>query len=448
MRVIMFGINHRTAPLEIREKLSSSGDSLSTDLNLLKSKYPKAEIVLVSTCNRTEYYFARPSHDDPQLDDLRTYLAEHKQIPLEQLTAASIHREQQAAIQHLLHVAAGLDSMVLGETEILGQIKRSYETATHLNTVGPILHSIFQQSLAAAKQVRSQTGIDSGRLSIGSVAVDFARQIFANFKDKNVLAIGAGEIAKVTLTHIKQLKPKSICIVNRSIDNATKLAESLHLPASSNPVRNWEELDEMLVTADIVISSTASPTPILQLDSFRPTLKRRRNRPLFLLDLAVPRDIDQAIGSLTNVYLYNVDDLQSVIADTHEQRAEHIETCELYLEQVAKTCMAQINNRDIGQLVKQLRHRLHDIGLLETQRTINKLNAAYPHEENSEAQRLLDEHTHRLINKILHLPLSQLDHNDPDAPLGFYASALRRLFDLESSSTSPNQNNENHTPTL
>ncbi|QDU33702.1 Glutamyl-tRNA reductase [Poriferisphaera corsica] len=437
MRIHMFGINHRTAPVDIREQLSATGDSLAQDITTFNEAFPNTELVILSTCNRTEYYFARSTHEAPQIDELRKFLATLKQISVDQLTASSIHREQQAAIQHLLHVATGLDSMVIGETEILGQIKRAYETATQSNTVGPILHGVFQEAIAAAKQIRSQTGIDSGRISIGSVAVDFARQIFADFTDKNVLAIGAGEIAKVTLTHLRHLKPKSICIVNRSVDNATKLAEQLHLPAANNPVRNWEQMNELLVTADIVISSTASPTPILELESFKPFLKRRRNRPLFLLDLAVPRDIDPAIGSLTNVYLYNVDDLQSVIAETHDLRAEHIQTCESYLEQVAKTCMTQINNRDLGQLVRQLRHRLQDIGQLETQRTINKLSALYPHEEGAHAQKLLDEHTHRLINKILHMPLSQLDHNNPDAPLGFYASALRRLFDLDEQSTTP-----------
>ncbi|WP_432800088.1 glutamyl-tRNA reductase [Poriferisphaera sp. WC338] len=437
MRILMLGINHRTAPIDIREQLAVASTSLEADLIALKTAFPTTEFVLLSTCNRTEIYAARPTHDPPTIEQLRDHVAARKNIHTDKLTAASIHREQQPAITHLLHVAAGLDSMILGETEILGQIKRAYEFATEQQAVGPVLHKLFQQAIAAAKQIRTRTGIDTGRVSVGSIAADLAQQIFSDFTDKTILTIGAGEIAKVTLAHLKSLSPKKLYIVNRSQQRATELAESLSIPTGQGTVQNFDQLPELLVTADIVISSTASPHPILRVDDFKAINKRRRNRPLFIIDLAVPRDIDPAIASLSNIYLYNIDDLQTVITSSLDQRSDKLQTCQAYLAEVAATCMNQINNRDLGRLIKKLRTRLNDIGELEKERSLTKLNNLYPHADQSPAEKLLEEHTHRLINKILHLPLSQLDHGNPDAPLGFYASALRRLFDLDDADLSP-----------
>jgi glutamyl-tRNA reductase len=431
MRIVMIGINHRTAPIELREKLSLGSEKVQAALVELKRRYALSESVLLSTCNRTELYVARPTHEPPTAEMLREFLAACGGVTGADLTAASIHREQEQALYHLFRVSSGLDSMVLGEPQILGQVKRAYEMAAECSAVGPILHRIFQQAIATAKKCRSTTGIDAGRVSIGSVAADFARQIFSDFSDKTVLGVGAGEIAKVALRHLLGLAPKHVWLVNRSPERALALAETLSLVHPMSGARSWEQLDQLLVDADIVVSSTAAREPILTVAQFRPILKQRRNRPLFIIDIAVPRDVEPQIGSLTNVYLYNIDDLQSVVSTSYGQRQEQVKRCEAMIAEAVEACMAQVHNRDIGQLIHQLRMQLHDIGQAEQERTNRKLEAANGSADKEAMSALLAEHTHRVINKILHLPLSQLDQRKSEVPLAFYAAALRRLFKLE-----------------
>lgn len=429
MRIVMLGLNHRTAPVALREQLAMPSDRLTAFLAQLRTDFPDAQFVVLSTCNRTEIYTARPSHAPPCVDDLRAALAHQGNISVEDITAATIHREQEQAIAHLFRVCSGLDSMVLGETQILGQIKRAYETARDSDAVGPVLHKVFQSALSASRKVRAQTGIDAGRVSVGSVAVDFARQVFDDFSDKTIVGIGAGEMAKITLTHLRDVKPKRLWLINRTPDKAIELAQSLGLDANTGGPRAWDELDALLIEADVIVTSTGATEPIITAQRFKPLLRKRRNRPLFLIDIAVPRDVEQAVGGLSNVYLYNVDDLESVIAATHGQRQELVTQCNTLLADHVAACVSQLQNQDVGRLVRELRRRLMDIGDLERQRSGRKL--AQLNGDAAQAQKILDEHTHRLINKILHLPLSQLDHANPDAPLGFYAAALRRLFDLE-----------------
>jgi len=384
--------------------------------------------VIVSTCNRFELYTARPIHGKPTGDDLLTFLSERFGVPMGQIASASIHREQDQAVAHLFRVCCGLDSMVLGEPQVLGQVKRAYQTAAEGGTAGPVLHRVFQQAMATAKQARTETGIDAGRVSVGSVAVDLVRQVFADFADKTVLGIGAGEIAKLTLRHMMDLNPRRLWLVNRTAQRATDLAEAIHLPATVCGARPWEQLDELLTEADIVVTCTAAPEPILTPQRFKPILKRRRYRPLFVIDLAMPRDASPQLGSMTNLYLYNIDDLQSVVANSLGQRNEQAQACERHLAEAVTACMSQITHADLGQLIQKLRDKLNEIGRDERERTLKKLGQ---HPDPQVLDDALGEHTHRLINKILHMPLSQLNQHHSDAPLGFYAAALRRLFNLD-----------------
>jgi glutamyl-tRNA reductase len=427
MRVLFTGISHRTAAVQLRECFATGGDT-QTHLEAFRDRFPGCECVIVSTCNRFELYVARPLHGKPDADDLRTFLSERYGVPMDQVAEASIHREQDQAISHLFRVCCGLDSMVIGEPQVLGQVKRAYQMAAGCGTAGPVLHKVFQQAIATAKQARTTTGIDAGRVSIGSVAADLARQVFSDFADKTVLGIGAGEIAKLTLRHMMELAPKRLWLVNRTHHNAAELAETIHLPSAVGGARRWEELDELLVEADIVVTCTAAPEPILTHKRFKPILKRRRYRPLFVIDLAMPRDASPELGSMTNLYLYNVDDLQSVVENSLGQRGEQAQECERHITDAVTTCMSQITHADLGQLIRTLRTKLHDLGQDERERTLKKLAQQDDPQAMGDA---LDEHTQRLINKILHMPLRQLNQHSGDAPLGFYAAALRRLFDLE-----------------
>ncbi|MFW6060325.1 MAG: glutamyl-tRNA reductase [Phycisphaeraceae bacterium] len=433
MRIGLLGLNHRTAPIELRERVAMSEDALGALHEEMGRRFPTAEHVVLSTCNRIECYVARPSDDPPTIDALRALLAECAGVPTSELTAASIHREQEEALRHLFRVAAGLDSMVLGEPQVLGQVKRAYDLAVAHDSVGPVLHRVFQDALAAAKRVRTDTGIGSARVSVGSVAVDFARQVFEDFTDKTILGIGAGEMAKTTLRHLLDLQPRRLWLTNRSPQRAAELASALGLAGAAGGARHWEELDELLVEADVVLTSTGSEQPIVTPERFKPIAKRRRHRPLFIIDIAVPRDVAPAVGTARNVYLYNIDDLQTVMDAGADQRREQSAACEAQLNEAASACMHQVRYRDVGHLIRQLRQRLHDLGALEQQRTQRKLRQVADPETAEAINDLLDEHTRRLVNKILHLPLSQLDpkNGELDAPLGFYAAALRRLFDLD-----------------
>lgn len=449
MPFVVLGLNHRSAPVELREQVVFAGPDLSAALAELGKIPGIRESVIVSTCNRTEAYLARPAHDKPDTDDLIAYFSEYCGVERSTLSASIIRRENDQAIAHLFRVCIGLDSMVLGESQIVGQIKRAYGDAQQVGAVGPVLHRVFQQAIAVSKDVRSKTGIDTGRVSIGSVAVDFARQIFERFDDKTVVGIGAGDMAKLTLRHLASLNPAKLWVTNRTPQRAHAMLEKLRPVNTSAGVKPFEALDELLVEADIVLTSTGSTEPIITAQRFKPLLRRRRFKPLFIIDIAVPRDVAADVGGLNNVYLYNIDDLQGVVAANANQRSEQVQLCETLLLEEVRSCYAEMQNRDIGRLVKALRHRLHELGKLEHERTIRKLANASPEDVNA----LLEEHTHRLINKILHLPLKQLDQRSTDTSLGFYAAALRRLFDLKDDAgpqpppdTAPSEPNESPAP--
>lgn len=431
MRVMMLGVNHRTAPIQLRERLALEGEPLDRLMQWFRQMYPTVELVVLSTCNRTELYLARASHEPPTADDLRSLLQQVCGVDTAELVASTLVRENEQAAAHLFRVASGLDSMVLGEPQVLGQVKRAYEHAAAARTLGPALHRMFQQAIAVAKDVRTRTGIGEGRVSIGSVAVDFARQIFDRFDDKTIVGIGAGDMAKLALKHLHALQPARLWLVNRSPDRAQLLADRLGLAPPHGGVRPLDALNELLIEADIVLTSTASPLAIITVERFGSLLRKRRGRPLFIIDIAVPRDVEPAVGSLSNVYLYNIDDLQAVVGKTHENRGSQVQQAQQLLTEAVRACMSEIQNRDIGQLIRALRDRLHEVGQAEQARTLRKLAALPAGQVHADAAQLVEEHTHRLINKILHMPLSQLDSRKPDAPLGFYAAALRRLFDLD-----------------
>ena len=348
MRLLMLGFNHRTAPLELREALAFDNDRAAQAIRDLREAYPASECALISTCNRTEFYLARPIHDPPTIEDLRDFVMQQTGVEGDAVRSASIHREQDEAATHLFHVSAGLDSMVLGEPQVLGQVKRAYELADDCEAIGPVLHRLFQGAITASKSVRRKTGIDQGRTSVSSVAVAFAKNIFDHFGDKTVLAIGAGEMVKAALASLRRENPNRLLLINRTHQRAIDLASQLELTGSDHGARAWEDMDGLLVEADIVVSCTGATEPILTADRFRPLLKKRRGRPLFMLDLAVPRDLDPAIGAFRNVYLYNLDDLQKAVEETASGRRELVMECEELLKGHIDRCMGEIRHRDVG----------------------------------------------------------------------------------------------------
>lgn len=424
MHILCVGLSHQTAPVELREKLAMNDSQAAAAMSELAAAYPGAELAILSTCNRTEFYIARPLHGHPRLQEITGCLARRAGVEAAALSSCLYHHDNERAVRHLMRVTGGLDSMVLGENQILGQVRAAYDLAQQTGTVGSVLHRLFQASLAAGKTVRAQTGIGSGRTSVSSVAVDFARHLFSSFADKTVLAIGAGKMTELTLRHFMELRPKRLLVCNRTFSKAADLAGKF-----AGRAVPFESLDDHLIEADVVISSTGATQPIVTAACFKPLLKPRRFRPVFIIDIAMPRDFDPAVGDLSNVYLYNLDDLQKVIAEQAAGRSGQIGAAEAIIEPAVVECYAQVQTGDFAQLIRRLRDQLHAIGDAESQRALQKLRTA----DESRLQQALEEYTHRLINKILHKPLTELNKGREagGAEAALYATALRRLFDLD-----------------
>ena len=437
MRLLMIGMSHRTAGIELREQVAVTPDALPAWLTQFCRDFSAAgshlEAAMLSTCNRTELYVARPTHSEPTHEQMIDWLAKQTQTSQDAVRQACVLREQDAAVRHLFRVACGLESMVLGEPQILGQVRRAYEAAHEADTLGVALHRLFQQAVATARTARNETGIGNGATSVGAVAVRFAQQIFEHFDDKTIVSLGAGEMTKAMLRCLADLSPGRLPLVNRTPQRAAEMAAALENKARAE-ARPWESLDELIVDADILLTCTGSSEPILKASQFNAIARRRRHRPLLIVDIAVPRDVEPQVGGFANVYLYNLDDLQEAASGAAAQRAEAIAACESLIEQRVESCLREVQHQDVGQIIRQLRHRLGALGEQESQRTQRKLESLLPDGHHDPVAQMLDEHTRRLINKILHLPLSQLDPRDHDAPLGYYAAALRRLFDLDEKS--------------
>lgn len=421
MHLLCVGLSHQTAPVALREKVAFNDAAAEAALRDLQNLFPGAEIALLSTCNRTEFYIARPLHAHPRVEEIIGYVADARGVTMDQLAEVIVHNDNERTVRHLMRVAGGLESMVLGEYQILAQVKHAYDLAQRCGTVGKVLHKVFQSALATAKRVRNETRIGAGRTSVSSAAVDFARHLFHRFDDKTLLCIGAGKMTELTLQHFLELRPKGVMICNRSMDKARLLAEQYHGEAVE-----YAQLDDHLVAADLVITSTGSQEPIVTAAQFKGLLKRRRFRPLIIIDIAVPRDFEAEVGDLANVYLYNLDDLQRAIAEGMSQRSGEVAACELIIEQAVAECYDSVQSVDFADLIRQLRHQLQEIGEMEAGRTLNKLRTADP----AEYERIVAEHTNRLINKILHRPLSELGRSG-STQAAMYATALRRVFELE-----------------
>ena len=332
MSVVVIGLSHRTSPVELRERFAFTDEQIPAALKSLRDSGLASEAAILSTCNRVEIYAATPLAPEKALAELEKFLVAHHAfagaLGESLYTIAEPH-----SLHHLFKVAAGLDSMVIGETEILGQLKNSYELALKNNFTGVRLNKAFQRAFNVAKHIRTETNIQRGSVSVMSAAVELAEKIFSSLAEHEVLVIGAGETSEKTARALQSRGVKRITVTNRSPERAVALASELGQGATTVPFANWPEEFERI---DIAISSTASTDHILDRAKLEPLMKRRKNRPLLLIDIAVPRDIDPAVNELDNVYLYNVDDLQSIAAEYLKLRQEEVVRCEkIIAEKVA-----------------------------------------------------------------------------------------------------------------
>jgi glutamyl-tRNA reductase len=420
MRPILVGCNHKTAPLELREKLSFDEPLARRAMDQLHQRFEGCEVVILSTCNRSEIYVARPTHGRPRRRDLIDFLADLRTVPADELAEHVYVREGRAAVAHLFRVASSLDSMVVGETQIVSQVKQALALADAHGSAGKVLRTVFQWALHVAKEVHTETGIASGRVSVGSVAVEFARQIFSRFEDKTVLLVGAGEMGKLTLRHVLETSPKRVLIANRTLARAEGLATRFSAEA-----HGFDRLDECLALADIVICSTGSAEPVLTRERVASVQARREYGRLLIVDIAVPRDVEPTVGEVDGVYVYNIDDLQAVVDAGVEDRQSQIADVDRIIAEHVDEFVQWRDARSVGPLLKSLRDRLSQLTAAEIEWAKPKLSG----DPQRDAE-VFEQLTHRVIGKLMHGPSRVLNEKVHDGNVEVYAETLRRMFDL------------------
>ncbi|MEM1446626.1 MAG: glutamyl-tRNA reductase [Planctomycetota bacterium] len=430
MRIISLGISHHTADVALRENAAFSGDNLVEVLSAFREDYPHVEAALLSTCNRTQWIIARPSHAAPDAKTLIDWWARRRGVTNQALEPAVASHLQGDAVLHLFRVTAGLDAMIVGEPEIHHQVKRAYDAAVAARTAGPVLHHVFQHALAAAGNARHETGLSRAGASVPSATVASIRANTDSLTEKHVVCIGAGDLAKATLRGLLRSGVERITVANRTLDHAAALADELALPTSQRRIIRLDEVPAALHDADVLIA--AADTEHTLIDAGTVAFARNgTHRPLMIFDLAMPRSVAKDVENIEHVQLFDLEALSETVRDD-PARAAAIARCEERLAADAAACLTRVRNREIGQLIRQLRTRLHDIADEERQRSHRKLVGSFGDDAQAEQlEHLIEEHGRRLINKVLHLPLQQLDARRDDVALGFYAAALRRLFDLQ-----------------
>ncbi len=425
MRVslLVLGVDHHSAPAPVRELLAFDGAKLNEGLAHLKADFPDFEFTILSTCNRVEVYSAGTA---PGLaaDDLVASLSRFHNTEPGRFVSHLVRHHDEKVVGHLFRVAASLESLVLGEGQILGQVKEAYKAAVDRRTVGPVLHALFQQALRVGKKVREETGMDQGKLSVASVAVDVAREVFDTFTDKTVLVIGAGKMGDLTLRHLAALKPGRILVTNRSLEKAEIAAQRWGGQAVP-----FDRLNQALIDADVVVSTTAADQPIVSLEQYTRVQRARRNRLALILDIAIPRDFDSKIGDLEQVMLYNVDDLSAMAERNRKNRRKGIDPALVIIERETAACLASIRHQQsAGSLIKQL-GEYTDVARL---RELDKLFASCPNLTDSDKD-AITHMTHRLQNQWLHHPRSALrTAAESHATEGAHPllNAVRHLFGL------------------
>jgi glutamyl-tRNA reductase len=426
-RLALLGLNHLTAPLDVREKVALGADQVAAAIAEFRKQCAESEIVLLSTCNRVELYTTRPPQGElaaeaAWADWLGRFLAAFRQTPVEAFKPFLYHKTGAAAAEHLFNVASSLDSMVLGETQILGQVRHAYETSRQLGAAGPVLHPLFQRAAAVGKQVHTETALAEGRLSVASVAVDYARRIFDTFTDKSVLCIGAGKMSALVLRHLSELRPGRLIVCNRDVEKAKSLADTF-----GGTAHDLASLPDHLAAADIVVSGTGSPKPLMTRAMFESVMKRRRYKAVFVIDIALPRDVEPSVGEMDNVYLYNLDDLQHAVAATRGQRTLAMEAAaKIVAEHLRQFTLAE-RAREMGPAIDSLYRRYHALAQDELNRTLSKCTTV-----GAEEKAMLEECVRRLVNKVLHDPVRTLRQSDGlhgDAER--YVHAMEKMFQLE-----------------
>jgi glutamyl-tRNA reductase len=394
MPLFAIGISHHTAPIEIRERVAVARAEYSERIQQLKTLPGIEEAVILGTCNRTEIYCLAAEAEGGEVID---WMHQVNGLEAGQLDEHFYRHDAEAAVRHLIRVAGGLDSMVLGETQILGQLKDAWQMAHDAGTVGKVLDRLFQHTFSAAKSIRHNSGIGNHPVSVAYTTVVLARQIFSDLSSKTVVLVGAGEMVKLCGIHLREQGIARLLIVNRSITTAEELAEELDAEAI-----NLMDLGNALPEADILISSTASPDAVIRVADVKKALRKRRRRPMFMVDIAVPRDVEPEVSGLKDVYLYTIDDLQQVVDENLNQRSEAAKAALGEVEQAVAAFMRWLYGMRAARSLKKIRELSHGHEKALTERALRKIQAG------QEPREVLEQMASTLTNRILHAPSIRL----------------------------------------
>lgn len=397
MTLILVGLNHKTAPIEVRERLSMSADTLPALLCDLKARQGVGECAILSTCNRTEMYAVTDDEPGISKELLSDFLGEARELPRDSYARHLYSHSGPPAVTHLFTVSSGLDSMIVGENQILGQVRQAYVTAQEAKVTGPILERLFPWALKVGKLARSKTRINEGASSVSAAAVELARKIFGDLQDRRVMLLGAGEMGQTALKLLLNAGVKRISVVNRTFDTAAKVAEECGGEAVP-----FEQLDQTLSEVDVLLSSTGAPHYVVTRDRLVGIMRARRGRPLFLVDIAVPRDIEPSCEEIENVYLYNIDDLQQAVDQNLARRHSEVQQVLEIVESQTLEFVRYLDSRKASGSIVKLRTSFEQVRLQELDTFVEKQSLS-----DKEAA-LVERFSKRLINKLLHAPTERL----------------------------------------
>jgi len=418
--IVIIGLNHKTAPVEIRECLAFSGPETDSALEGLRKYTAIDEVLMVSTCNRVEVLLTTKTMP-AAIEAVKSFLSEFKKVDPQKFdTSLYIHNGDEA-VRHIFRVSSSLDSMMVGEPQILGQIKAAYQDATRKKTTGVILNRLMHRTFFVAKRVRSETGIGDHAVSISYAAVELGRKIFGSLEGKKVLLIGAGEMAELAVEHLIRHKVGDIFVANRTFERGVALAEQFR----GRPIR-FEEIPTQLQQADIIIASTGAPGFVIGPEHIKGIMRGRRNRPLFFIDIAVPRDIDPQINRLPNVYVYDIDDLQGVIEENIEDRNREAIKAERIVDEAVIRFRQWIESLNVVPTIMALQKKLDTIAKAELDKTLDTMNHLTEHDREA-----IGRMTQAMLHKILHNPILWLKREGGGNDRAALLDITRKLFKLD-----------------
>lgn len=419
MRLLAIGLSHRTAPVELRERVDFSRAGLDAALSALWAHGECVEAVVLSTCNRAEIYAAVESGPSPE--EFGRFISNYHGVDYTRLQQHLYCHQGAEAARHLFRVAAGLDSLVVGEPQILGQVKKAYAAAQEQHCTGALTNRLFHSAFAVGKRVRTETGLAEGAVSVSYAAIALARKIFGELSACHVLILGAGEMAKLTAIHLKAQHVRRLSVASRTHAAAAGLAGQL-----GGHAIEWAHLNPALAAADIVVTATGAADPVLSRTQVDEVMRPRQNRPLFLIDIAVPRDVEPSAGELDQVFLYNVDDLQTIVRENLARRSAELDRAEEIVSEEVGRFASWMQSREVIPTLVALRQRFDAIRRAELDRLAPRLSGLPP-----EAQGRLDDITRLIVEKLLLTPTERLKNVNDEMTALTYADTLNRLFSLQ-----------------